>query len=212
MELMGGDIGALTEALSAAQAEMTNALKDAKNPHYKSDYATLASVLDAVRAPLNKHKIALTQHPTTEGNVVTVRTLLTHASGGWLSSACSATAKDASPQSVGSAISYLRRYSLAALCNIAQADDDGNAASQPRGRQQPAQQNGNGRVSEHDRVLAYIEAKLPKIGDAVEIEVGDKKVPVKLYMRDHKAEVKANPALARRVASTIRTELEAAHA
>jgi hypothetical protein len=136
---MGGDVGALTTAMVAAQREMTNAFKDGKNPHFKSEYATLASVLGAVRDPLLRHGIALSQHPTTDGAVVSVRTLLMHTSGGWLSSACSATAKSSDPQSVGSAISYLRRYALAAFVGIAQEDDDGQAASRPR-QQEPVRE------------------------------------------------------------------------
>jgi hypothetical protein len=144
VDLMGGDTAAMTAALVAAQREMTNAVKDGKNPHFKSEYATLASVLNAVRDPLLKHGIAMSQHPTTEGNTVSVRTLLMHTSGGWLSSACSATAKNNDPQSVGSAISYLRRYSLAAVCGIAQEDDDGSAASSSAPQQHASRPAGGG--------------------------------------------------------------------
>ena len=128
MELMGGDIAALAAALAAAQGEMENATKDGSNSHFGSHYATLASVWNAVRGPLSKHKLALTQHPSVEDKTVTVRTLLIHASGGWLASECSAVAQNSNPQAIGSVISYLRRYSAASICGIAQEDDDGNAA------------------------------------------------------------------------------------
>lgn len=151
-ELMGGDIGALAKALAAAQGEMGHALKDGKNPHYKSEFATLASVRDVVVGPLSKNGLALTQHPSADGSVVTVRTMLMHEAGGWIASEASATAKDAGPQSIGSTISYLRRYSLAALCGIAQADDDGHAASAP-----VQQSRGNGGGKPTQKQLEYLD-------------------------------------------------------
>jgi hypothetical protein len=129
--VMGGDIGALAKALAAAQAEMDNAAKDGMNPHFKSAFATLASVRSVTYGPLSRHGLALTQHPSADGAVVTVRTLLIHEDGGWLATETSATAKGADPQSIGSAISYLRRYSLAAVCGVAQEDDDGQGATGP---------------------------------------------------------------------------------
>jgi hypothetical protein len=113
---------------------MKFASKDSANPFFKSKYADLASVWDAIRVPLSNHGLAVIQNPSTfrEDGVtyVTVETILMHESGEW--SACSLTvpivgAPD--PQKIGSATTYARRYPLAAVAGIAQADDDANSAS-----------------------------------------------------------------------------------
>lgn len=128
----------IAAALAAAQSEMTGAAKDAKNPHFGNKYADLASVVDACR-PLSKHGIAILQPTSADGNKVTVRTLLIHSSGEWVSSDLTMTAKDASPQAIGSAITYGRRYGLMAMVGIAPEDDDGEAA-EGRGNGQQARQ------------------------------------------------------------------------
>lgn len=120
--------GALAAALAKAQAEMHHASKDAKNPHFRSTYATLAAVIDAVRPALAKHGIAVVQAPSAEGKAVSLHTTLLHASGECVTTAITAEARDATPQSIGSAITYLRRYALQSIAGIASEDDDGEAA------------------------------------------------------------------------------------
>lgn len=123
------EVGALAEALSKAQAEIKGASKDSDNPFFKSKYADLASVWEACRTALTNHGIAVIQGPAVEGNLLSVTTLMLHASGQWARSALSTTLKDQSPQVVGSATTYLRRYGLAAMAGVApEDDDDGNAA------------------------------------------------------------------------------------
>lgn len=120
-------VGKLAEALAKAQAEMDGAAKDATNPHFKSKYADLASIRDACR-PLSKHGIAVLQPTKADGNRVTVTTLLMHSSGEWIAEELTLTALQATPQAVGSAITYGRRYGLASMVGIAPEDDDGEAA------------------------------------------------------------------------------------
>lgn len=127
---MSPEIDKLAEALSLAQAEIKGAPKDAKNPHFGNSYATLDSVLEACREPLTKNGIAVIQLPcSADGLTVNVRTMLTHKTGQWI--ACDLTLKPvkADPQGMGSAITYGRRYALAAMAAIAPMDDDGNGAS-----------------------------------------------------------------------------------
>lgn len=121
-------IGAIAGALAKAQAEVEGAAKDRVNPHFKSSYATLASVWEACRAALSKNGIAVVQSPVADGSAVTVTTMLAHASGEWMRSALSAAARDATPQSIGSAVTYLRRYGLASMVGVAPEDDDGEQA------------------------------------------------------------------------------------
>jgi hypothetical protein len=120
-------ISLISAALAGAQGEMEDASKDRQNSHFGSNYADLASVVQAVRAPLSKHGIAFTQPTAVEGGRVIVRTLLSHKSGEWMASELSAKPQQDTPQGIGSTITYLRRYSLMSMTGIAPDDDDGEA-------------------------------------------------------------------------------------
>ena len=130
-------IAKIAAALGKAMPEIQNATKDAKNPHFRSSYASLSSVLDATKPVLAEHGIVVIQSPGWDGQC-TVTTRLLHVSGEWIEGTASSPVAKADPQGVGSAITYLRRYSLAALCGITQEDDDGNAASRPAPAKRPA--------------------------------------------------------------------------
>lgn len=130
-------IGELAAALAKAQAVMQGASKDATNPHFKSKYADLASIWDACRKPLSDNGLAVVQLPVeSEVGSVGLTTTLLHSSGQWIQSTVSAPLQQNTAQAVGSAITYLRRYSLAAVAGVAPDDDDGSAASQPAQRSQ----------------------------------------------------------------------------
>jgi hypothetical protein len=125
----------IATALAKAQAAMHGATKDRKNPAFKSDYATLSSVIEAARGPLTENGIAFIQSPgAIEDSGVPVTTTLMHTSGEWIASRCIMPVKDRNnPQDVGSAITYGCRYSLMAMLGLPPVDDDGNAASQGNG-------------------------------------------------------------------------------
>jgi|2_EtaG_2_1085320.scaffolds.fasta_scaffold06660_5 hypothetical protein len=120
-------------ALVRAQTAVSNVAKDAANPHFRSRYASLAVVRDAVYPAFNSVGIAIIQTPHTgENGAVSVETILIHESGeiiDFTGPAVIPSKPDA--QGVGSCITYLRRYNLLAITGIAPADedDDGNAAS-----------------------------------------------------------------------------------
>ena len=119
----------LASALAKAQGEMGGALKDRQNPHFKASYATMASVVDAVRGPMSRAGVAWVQTTEVSGRTVSVETVLMHGSGERL--ACgklTAEAKDGGPQAIGSVLTYLRRYSLMAAVGVAPEDDDGETA------------------------------------------------------------------------------------
>jgi hypothetical protein len=122
-------INEIATALAKAQGEVQNVVKDAKNPHFKSNYATLDAITDTVRPVFAKHGLAVVQIPNCVDGIVTVETIVTHGSGQWIRGVTSSPVTKADPQGVGSACTYLRRYSLAAIASLAQTDDDGNAAS-----------------------------------------------------------------------------------
>lgn len=130
-------INELATALAKAQGSIPNATLNRINPHFKSKYADLSSVLDAIRAPLAANGLSVTQtiEPAAQG--MRLVTTLMHSSGQFITSEYPLPAT-ARPQEMGSALTYARRYSLAAMiCNAADEDDDGNAA-------QTAKPNGNG--------------------------------------------------------------------
>lgn len=131
-------IAKLAGALAKAQGEMEGASKDSTNPHFKSKYADLASVWEACRKPLAKHELAILQPVTADGQHVTVTTILTHSSGEWISEALTMIAQQATPQAVGSTITYGRRYGLSAMVGIAPEDDDGEAATARGNESHPA--------------------------------------------------------------------------
>ena len=145
----------LAAALSKSQATITAAAKDSRNPFFNSQYADLASVWDACRSPLTSNGLSVVQIPVivfrgeptfrtvrtqkgderTEVQVICEVSLITrllHVSGQWIESELMCVLPKGDPQSIGSAITYLRRYGLAPLVGVvADIDDDGNAASHP---------------------------------------------------------------------------------
>jgi hypothetical protein len=134
------ELDQLATALALAQGSMQPAIKDRTNPAFKSSYADLASTWDACRVALSTNGLAVSQHPgRLEDGSVTVTTMLLHKSGQHITSVCSALPRDASPASVGSVVTYLRRYGLAAAVGVSPEDDDGQAGSQPVAPYAPAQ-------------------------------------------------------------------------
>jgi hypothetical protein len=129
----------LGTAMSAAQAEIEDAPKDSINPHFKSKYADLATVLKTLRPALARHGLSLIQTTgiTAEGAPVLTTTLL-HKSGQWMAGDYPLEPAQRTPQGMGSAMTYARRYCAAAIVGIAQDDDDANDASGRHNGQQQA--------------------------------------------------------------------------
>lgn len=126
----------LASAMAAAFAEIEAATKSANNPHFKSKYADLGSVIDAVKPPLIKHGLFFTQRPHPAEGGVCVETVLHHASGAELSLGelfVPANKNDA--QAYGSALTYCRRYGLMTAFGVPAEDDDGNATARSAPRQ-----------------------------------------------------------------------------
>lgn len=120
-------IAALSAALAKAQGAMSGALKDAANPFFKSKYADLESVWSACRAPLAANGLAVIQ-TTDFMDGVRIITTLAHSSGEWIRGVLPIMATKTDPQGTGSAITYARRYALAAIVGVYQTDDDAEAA------------------------------------------------------------------------------------
>ena len=122
----------LFAALAAAQGEIENASKNAQNPHFRSRYADLAEVLNTIRPVFAARGLSVMQSPSFDGEIASVTTVIAHAGGGYVVSKASCVPAKSDAQGIGSATTYLRRYSAAALAGIAQEDDDGESAAHDR--------------------------------------------------------------------------------
>lgn len=121
----------LLEALSRVQGKVENAKKLSKNPHFKSNYADLATIWDVIREPFASEGLSVLQLPC-EAPVgsVGLLTLIGHKSGQSISERFFLGLKDSTnPQQAGSAFTYMKRYALLGVAGIASEDDDGNAAT-----------------------------------------------------------------------------------
>ena len=120
----------LAKALSAFQGALKPAIKDAENPFFRSHYADLAGVIEAIKEPLKANGLSVSQVPCIESDKMFLTTLLMHSSGQWISGDYLITAiKPNDPQSIGSAITYARRYALSAILGVATEDDDAESAT-----------------------------------------------------------------------------------
>ena len=122
----------IAAALVKAQKEMGTAVKDAKNPFFKSKYADLNSIREACMPALNSNGIVLLQPIVHIDGKNFVKTLLLHESGESIEGLTEIMySKPNDAQAQGSGITYARRYGMQSLCNVGADDDDGNGATQP---------------------------------------------------------------------------------
>lgn len=131
MNFQSENINELATALAKAQGQMVTAKKDKKNPFFKSTYADLSSIWDACRNALSQNGLAVIQTTQSVENRLEMVTTLVHSSGQWIKSQMPILVDKPTPQAIGSAQTYYRRYALAAIVGVvaSEEDDDGNAAS-----------------------------------------------------------------------------------
>lgn len=142
------NIAELAAALATAQGKLEFAVKDSQNPHFKNTYASLSSVLDAIRPVFSECGLSVSQDPVSEGDMVGVATTLMHKSGQWKRGVLMCKPGKSGPQEIGSIITYFRRYGLSAVAGITQDDEDGETA---HGR--PTQQQVNPRPAGLGQVM-----------------------------------------------------------
>jgi len=125
----------LTQGLAKFHAMVGRISKDAKNPFFKSNYASLPHIITEISEPMEKAGLVISQFPDGDG----LTTMLIHAdSGEYLSATYTLqVVRQNDPQAQGSALSYARRYGLTSVLNLAISDDDAEAAMKPL-RQSPA--------------------------------------------------------------------------
>ena len=161
----------LSKALVETQKELKQPLKDAKNPFFKSEYVPLENVAEAITESATKHGLAFSQYATTtETGNVSVGTIVFHESGEYIEfPPLILKPENTKPQSIGSAITYAKRYSLSAVFGItSDKDDDGSKANgngepqkQPQKRNQKQQPQNEPNV--HEIVEKYVQ-KIEELG------------------------------------------------
>lgn len=158
------NINELATALAKAQNEITFAPKESLNPHYKSKYADLASVWDACRGPLSKNNLSVTQTMDTVNGQLMLFTTLLHSSGQWIRSVYPIITQRQDPQAYGAAVTYARRYCLAAICGIAQDDSDAEEAMERTAEKEKAIKKITGeQAQEIEQILSECDPHYQKI-------------------------------------------------
>lgn len=123
----------IAPALVKAIGDIKGAAKDGTNPHFRSSYSTLSSVIDAARIPLLENELFIiqSQDGITDNSTIVLATRIVHSSGEWFETYTEAKLKNADPQTVGSCLTYLKRYGYTSALSISHPseDDDGNSAT-----------------------------------------------------------------------------------
>lgn len=175
----------LFKALSIAQSQMSFAVKDSVNPHFKSKYADLASCWEACREPLTKNGLSIIQFITLQNAQHVLVTKLAYTSGESIEGYLPLLTASNTMQALGSAITYARRYGLSSMVGICQDDDDGNLASVTN---QPAQKPSTGKFqSAADHIpTKELTKDIPKMAptppdDKEKVEAGFYIIPTGIY-------------------------------
>jgi len=145
----------ICKALIVFSVKVDTIRKDAKNPFFKSSYATLSNIIDSIKEPLIESGLSYVQFPNAENGLTT---MLMHESGEWLSSDYIMTPVKNDPQGRGSAITYQRRYALASILGLnIDDDDDGNKATYGNGSpEKPEEEWLNKGTESYNKALEYM--------------------------------------------------------
>lgn len=132
----------LAEALAAAQGEFEAVTMTGKNPHFKSKYATLGDIKKATKEALSKHGLAVVQSPSAKDGRAVLISRLIHKSGQWIEDELSLKPdRGDTPQAIGSAITYARRYAKSSLLDVEGQEDDDGEAAEGRGKEDKGENN-----------------------------------------------------------------------
>jgi len=124
MEMQSEKIDQLCASLVKAQSQLKGAVKASENPFFKTNYADLESCWEAAREPLTKNGLCVIQTTDADESGDYLITTLAHLSGQWVRSKLRIVPARKDPQSIGAALTYSRRYALAAIIGLTQKDDD----------------------------------------------------------------------------------------
>ncbi len=164
-------VNELFTALAKAQGEFTRVAYDKKNPHFKSQYASLEAIIDATRDPLSRHGLAVLFLPYEEAGRYHMEVRLGHVSGQWISCSLPLLLDKSTQQSLGSAMTYARRYGICSiLCISGGEDDDAEEAEKEQCQNLNIDRKGRslGTISnEQIKALEALLANDPKLKDKV---------------------------------------------
>jgi hypothetical protein len=160
--MKSNEINELAKALILFHVKCEGIKKDAKNPFFKSTYASLPKIIEAITEPLAESGLALTMFPIEENSLYC---LLMHTSGQWIEATYTMKPVKDTPQDKGSCITYARRYCISSILNLQiddiLADDDGNKASGKVDVKAPVKDDGkvwlNKGTSEFEKAIAYVQ-------------------------------------------------------
>lgn len=128
------NINELAKSLAIFQGITEPIKKDAVNPFFKSKYASLSGIIEGIKVDLSANGLSYVQI-IEDGKLITV---LMHNSGQFIESSINIAPEKKDIQSLGSYLTYLRRYSLSAILGIAtEEDDDGNNAKKAEPNTKP---------------------------------------------------------------------------
>lgn len=160
----------LAQAMISAQSELGNQTNTTKNEFLGNSYLPLPNLLDVVKPVLGKHKLSVIQIPTSDGHGVGITTMILHESGEWISDRVTVPVEhrkgNTLAQVAGGTVTYLRRYSLAAVLAIATEDDDGNHGKDPKTTESKGEYVDYSRMSPRDMTAR-------QLGEAIKQESGN---------------------------------------
>lgn len=181
----------LAVAFVKAQAEIEKAAKDKSNPHFRSKYADLGNVIDAIKPALEQHGLAFFQKFHQCNNGIAIETIIIHTSGESMSNGILTIPADrGNAQGFGSACTYARRYSLQAAFGVAPEDDDGNAASRNSKQAQEVNQRAGHRKDNRSLDELY-QAAMTKIANSDGTDIQSIKTYAEVTFAKDKAKLDA---------------------
>lgn len=185
----------LAKAIYKFQSNLTNIGKDATNPFLKNKYATLTNILDAINPLLCDAGLVIMQPPGTEGDMITLTTILIHAeTGEYMESNYSMTPAKKDAQTIGSCITYMRRYAITSILKLnVDDDDDGNQASNVRSRMDKARLSDVAQNLKDRMELAETMGELKSLAEEVknsQVNTSEKEVLLECY-KQSTARIKA---------------------
>ena len=146
------DLKEMPKALAGLQETIKNPVRDKKAYNYK--YADMDTVLECIKKPSAAKGFSIVQMPFNENDMVGVETMLIHESGEYIKGKFGSKMAKQDPQSVGSQISYYRRYSLLSIFNLAQEDDDGATATKSYATRKPTVKTDNSGKAKPDTLIS----------------------------------------------------------
>ena len=160
--MKSNEIKELAKGLILFHVKCEGIKKDAKNPFFKSTYASLPKIIEAITEPLAESGLALTMFPIDENSLYC---LLMHTSGQWIEATYTMKPVKDTPQDKGSCITYARRYCISSILNLQiddiMSDDDGNKASGKVEVKAPVKDDGkawlNKGTAEYDKAIKYLQ-------------------------------------------------------